>query len=287
VTGFTTGAVQPQAPLDQDPFHTWTMPDGSTWTEFHRLADRYLLRFPGLADFEISMADLGVVCRPVEGTSEATLLHLYLNQVQPLVLSKRGQLVFHGSAVDVGQAAIAFVGASGRGKSTLAASFATSGCSFLTDDGLVLEPRGTGYLVLPSHPSLRLWEDSEEALLTAGTPRAPALEYTTKARLLPGESLPFCDQPRQLAVVCFLGESDVDRTELTALTPSEALAEWTRHSFLLDIEERPRLAAHFRDVSALARQQIHYRLDYPREYALLPAVRSAILSKVTASIAGS
>jgi len=86
--------------------------------------------------------------------------------------------------------------------------------------------------------------------------------------------------------VCFLGESEVEHTELTALTPSEALAEWARHSFLLDIEERPRLAAHFRDVSTLALQPIHYRLDYPREYALLPAVRSAILDRVTASVAG-
>jgi hypothetical protein len=286
VPGFSTGGVRLQAPLDQEPFHTWTMPDGSIWTEFHRLPDRYLLRFPGLADFEISRSDLAVVCRPTAGTNKSTLQHLYLNQVQPLVLSKQGQLVFHGSAVDVGQAAVAFIAASGRGKSTMAASFATSGYPFLTDDGLVLESRSAGYVVLPSHPSLRLWEDSEEALLAAGTPRAPAVEYTSKARLLPGEALPFCDQPRHLAMVCFLGDAEVEDTELVPLTPSEALAEWTRHSFLLDIEEKPRLAAHFRDVSALALQPIHYRLDYPRDYSLLPSVRSAILDRVTASVAG-
>ena len=256
------------------------MPDGSTWTEFHRLPGKYLLRFPGIADFEVSVPDLAVACRPAEGTSKATLQHLYLNQVQPLVLSKKGRLVFHGSAVAVGQEAVALVGVSGRGKSTLAASFATSGHAFLTDDGLVLEPQGSGYSVLPSHPSLRLWEDSEDALLSPGTPRAPALEYTTKARLLPGETLPFCSEPRPLAAAFFLGDSDVAKVGITSLTASEALAEWTRHSFLLDVEEKPRLATHFRDVSALAQQPVHYRLDYPRDYAQLPAVRRAILAQL-------
>jgi hypothetical protein len=47
---------------------------------------------------------------------------------------------------------VVFAAESGRGKSTLAASFAVNGFRFLTDDGLVLEPAGEGYAVLPSHP---------------------------------------------------------------------------------------------------------------------------------------
>jgi hypothetical protein len=286
VTTFTIEAERDQAQVALQPFHTWTMPDGSIWTEFHRLTDRYLLRFPGLADFEIAMEDLSVTCQPAPGTSKATLQHLYLNQVHPLVLSKRGRLVFHGSAVAAGPGAVAFVGTSGRGKSTLAASFSTTGCPFLTDDGLVLERRTHCHVVLPSHPSLRLWEDSEEALLAPGTPRAPALEYTTKARLLPGKTLPFCSEPRRLAAAFFLDDSQVSKIEITQLTASEALMEWARHSFLLDVEEKPRLATHFRDVSRLAQHAVHYRLKYPRDYALLPDVRRAIIAQLAVKRSG-
>jgi hypothetical protein len=61
---------------------------------------------------------------------------------------------------------VAFLGESGRGKSTLAASFATEGTRFLTDDGLLLEWVGGHCMIVPSHPSIRLWEDSQEALIS-------------------------------------------------------------------------------------------------------------------------
>jgi hypothetical protein len=137
-TGALAGA------LGVPPFHTWAFPDGTLWTEFHRADGGYLLRFPQLADFLVSADACTVTCIPVPEVPEGTARHLYLNQVLPLVLSKLGKLVFHASAVEIGSHAVAFVGESGRGKSTLAASFAVSGCRFLTDDGLVVEPRYRG-----------------------------------------------------------------------------------------------------------------------------------------------
>ncbi len=153
---FSLRAERSQAPLDVEPFHTWAFPDGTLWTAFHRVNGGYLLRFPDLADFLVSADGIEVSGIPVPGTSEATSQHLYLNQVLPLVLSKLGKLVFHASAVEVPGGAVAFAAESGRGKSTLAASFAVSGFRFLTDDGLVVEPTAEGHQILPSHPSIRL-----------------------------------------------------------------------------------------------------------------------------------
>jgi hypothetical protein len=39
----------------------------------------------------------------------------------------------------------------------LAASFATEGTRFLTDDGLLLEWVDGRCMIVPSHPSIRLW----------------------------------------------------------------------------------------------------------------------------------
>jgi hypothetical protein len=266
-----------QAPLGIKPFHTWAFPDGSLWTEFYRLGGGYLLRFPDLGDFQVSTDGCDVTCFPAPEVSEATSQHLYLNQVLPLVLSKLGKLVFHASAVEVAGAAVAFAAESGRGKSTLAASFAVSGFPFLTDDGLVVEVAGQGFEVLPSHPSIRLWADSEEALIAPGHMTAPALSFTSKSRFLAGDDIRFCDQSRPLRRVYFLGDGSATTLSFQHLSPAEALVEWVKHSFLLDVEERHRLASHFDQVAALANQPIHYRLDYPRRFDDLARVRQAIV----------
>ena len=176
----------------------WVLPDGRTCARFHRVDAGYLVRFPGLADFEIGAADLRVTCLPAPSVTHETCRHLFLNQVLPLVMSRRGHLVFHSSAVEIGGVAMAFVGGSGRGKSTLAASFATGGGRFLSDDGLVVEPTDKGFRALPSHPSIRLWRDSREALIEPGTDTAPAVQHTSKARLLAGPALAHCPRPRML-----------------------------------------------------------------------------------------
>ena len=266
-----------QAAMAIEPFHTWALPDATPWTQFYRSNEGYLLRFPGLADFQVSGNALTVHCIPAPNTEDSTLQHLYQNQVLPLVLSKQGKLVFHASAVETPNGAIAFVAESGRGKSTLAASFAVNGYRLLSDDGLVLEPADHGFQALPGHPSIRLWADSEEALITPDTKKAPTLPFTSKARLLAGEDIRFSAQPRPLRRVYFLGDGSADELTIQRLSASDALLEWLQHSFLLDVEEKPRLASHFDQLATLANQPIHYRLDYPRHFDGLPLVHQAIV----------
>ena len=55
------------------------------------------------------------------------------------VLTMRGEAVLHASAVQVGDAALAFVGASGMGKSTMATLLCADGARLVTDDVLRLD----------------------------------------------------------------------------------------------------------------------------------------------------
>jgi hypothetical protein len=258
------------------------LPDGLPWTEFHRTEAGYLLRFPGFADYEVSVDGNDVVCHPVPGVSDEATRHLYLNQVLPLALSRQGKLVFHASAVAVAGNAIVFAAESGKGKSTLAASFATSGSPFLTDDGLVIEERAAEYWVAPSHPSIRLWDDSQEALVRLGAPTAEPVPFTSKTRFLAGDEIPFCDEPRPLRRVYFLGDGTSARVSIEQVSKSDALIELVRHSFLLDIEARELIAAHFDRLSRLVAAGICFKLDYPRTYESLPDVRQAVLEHVGA-----
>jgi hypothetical protein len=281
MVNFTLRAATAQAQLKDIPFHEWRFPDGSVWTQFYRSGTDYLLRFPELADFSISADGHKIHCTPAPDTGNETSHHLYLNQVLPLALSKQGKLIFHASAVDIDGAAVAFVGESGRGKSTLAASFSTNEHHFLTDDGLRVEASGGDYLVAPSHCSIRLWQDSASALIAPGTATSPALEFTSKSRFLAGESIGFCHSPRPLRRAYLLGDGSASAVSIKPIKPAEALIELLKHSFLLDVEQRQLLAGHFDELSRLASLPIYYRLDYPRRFAELPAVRREIIQHVT------
>lgn len=268
---------QPQLPLSAPHIHHSLLPDGTVWSYSFRVVSGFLLRFPDLADFQVEDNGQAIRCFPVPGLSEGTLQHLYLNQVLPLALSQQGKLVFHAGAIETQSGALAFLGVSGRGKSTLTASFATHAFRFLTDDGLVLEEDDVGFQARPSHPSIRLWQDSQEALVGEDAETAPPVQYTSKARFLAGENIPFCDQPRPLRRLYFLGDGSAASVEFQPMAPSEALMELVKHSFLLDIEDQSTLSLHFDQLSRLVSRPICYRLDYPRRYDELDRVREAII----------
>jgi Coenzyme PQQ synthesis protein D (PqqD) len=269
-------ATRTQERIECAPYDRWPCPDGTDFLIFYRIPNGYVLRFPDLADFEIAADSFLVRCTPVPSVPEESVVHLYRNQVLPLILSKKGKLVLHGSAVETDGFAVAFLGASGRGKSTLAASFAVDGCPFLTDDGLVLERANSAYLVIPSHPSLRLWEDSRGALLPLDTPTAPPVHYTTKCRFVAGSKLGYCNQSRLLRAMYFLGEGQAADIAIQRLNPATALNCLIQHSFILDVEDRPGVSAHFDRLSKLANEAACFHLDYPRCYETLLAVLRAI-----------
>lgn len=264
------------------PFLEWFLPDGTPWTRFYRTASGYLLRFPDLADFTVSPDGMEVVAYPLAGVSGQTIDHLYLNQVLPLALSRQFKLVLHASAIEIKDFAIAFLGMSGRGKSTLAASFATSGYRFITDDGLQLEKEGDVCLAKPSHPSIRLWDDSRQAVMPQTAKTAPPVDYTPKARLLADDEVAYCDAPRPLRCMYFLGDGNTDEVSIEPVSGRDAMIELVRHSFLLDIEEREMLSHHFGQLTELAKRLMFFRLDYPRQYEMLPQVRDAVVRHATA-----
>ncbi len=62
--------------------------------------------------------------------------------------------------------AIAVAGATGAGKSTLAAWFSRQGLALIGDDVIALKPAEGGMVALPGPPRVRLWR---EALATFRT----------------------------------------------------------------------------------------------------------------------
>jgi hypothetical protein len=260
-----------------EPFHIWRLPGGAAWAEFRRTPWGYHLRFPDFAEFQISADGGHVDGFPAPGIESATVEHLYLNQVLPLALGRRGKLVIHASAVDVNGEALAFLAESGRGKSTLAAALAMKGYRFLSDDSLVIETEGGQHFALPSHPSIRLWQDSEAHLLDKDAVKAPPVSYTSKMRFLAGDALTYCREPRRLRAAYVLGPGEASAPVIKPISGAESFIAWTQQAFVLDMEDRAQISEHFEAATRLAAEIPCFDLDYPRSFARLPETLDAII----------
>jgi len=274
-----------QVALNTEPFHRYTFDDGTVWTEFHRSGESYLLRFPELADFEVSADGKEVTAHPTPDADEVTVEHLYINQLVPLALSRQGRPAFHASVVAISSGAVAFLGKSGMGKSTLATSYALGDAAFLTDDSLLIEETDEGCNALPSHASLRLWEDSVGALVGDDHPEASAISYSTKARLLAGDALRHTNESRPLLAAYLLEQEGKPDVTIRPLTGQDRQMAWLSNSFLLDIEDRDLLAQHFDWTHRISAVVPTFALDYPRDYGMLPEVRKAVRRHVAEQLA--
>ena len=106
---------------------------------------------------------------PETSSLEETSTYL-LGPILGLLLRLRGTTCLHASAVNIDGRAVAFVGAAGTGKSTVAAAFARQGFAVLSDDIVPVVERDHSFLVLPAYSHLSLWPDSVKILY--GSPNA-------------------------------------------------------------------------------------------------------------------
>jgi len=273
---FSKMAARQQAMLGTTPFHCYTVDDDAVWTEFHRTDTGYLLRFPNLADFEVSADGTEVVAYPANAADDDTVEHLYVNQLVPLALSRQGQPTFHASVVAISGGAVAFLGKTGMGKSTLAASFALNESPFLSDDALLVEETSSGCNVLPSHATLRLWEDSVTALVKVNKPKTTSISYSSKARLLAGEALAHSAEPQPLLAAYLLESEEASEIDIRTLTGMNRHMAWVNNSFLLDVEDPDLLERHFDWTHRIACKVPTFTLNYPRDYGILPDIRNAV-----------
>jgi hypothetical protein len=115
------------------------LPNGQPFLAVERDGDgRYLVRAPRFGR-HIVAADGGAITSALPRIAAWRWQRLFLAQVLPLSAVLQGLDVFHASAVALGTDVVAFVGASGVGKTSTAAHLVAEGADFVTDDVLALE----------------------------------------------------------------------------------------------------------------------------------------------------
>lgn len=253
-------------------YRSWESPPGTVTASFGRSGDSYVIRFPGDIDFNIDneITRIQVTCSP---PADETVRHFLLDQVLPLALSHAGEMVLHGSAVAASHGALAFVGTSGIGKSTLAAALGRMGMAVITDDAVLVHGPGVEAEVAPSYPGLRLWRDA----LSEELERAPRVNGYSDKRRIRGSSVPECATRTKLHSLYLIGAEDSALT-IRPVSRMEAMMELAKCQFVLDSTDPARLKCQFGHAASLANAIPAYRLSYPRNLSMLESVARGVLA---------
>lgn len=199
-----------------------------------RTPDGYRLRFTGLCEFDLSTDLAEATWALVPGRAPDLVSVLAVGALSAFRMVMAGRLVLHASAVCARRRGLAFVGASGMGKSTMATLMCSGGATLLTDDVAPVDMDGREVLLTPGGPESRLRPAA--SVLRERFDVARTTSDGRTAVTLPSWS----DGPVTLdAVVIPLPSRERAEVVLAPLTPADALivlSQFPRLPGWVDIE---------------------------------------------------
>lgn len=246
------------------------------WTEAHGAG----LAWKGVGTFWVRHGSL-ITVLPAPGGDERLIRLFLLGPVMAVLLHQRGHLVLHAGAIGedgpCGEGgALAFLGHTGEGKSTLAAAFHHRGYRALTDD-LVAVPSGRGPCIPTGSPLLKL-SGASAAAVERDPCSLEALPHVPSGR--PRYALPIQaanpSRPLPLKHLYVLGRGpDVC---IEPLPPGESFMEVLRRCYLSGHLPPAEIRSMFGQVRQLLTEVSVSRLTYPRFYERLPEVVEKVIA---------
>lgn len=231
----------------------------------------YLLDLEGVARYRVRGGS-DVVVAPVPGADPREVRAGILASVMGALAHENGFLALHASAVDVGGACVLFIGASGRGKSSLAAACHARGYPLHTDDLSAVTFDGDARaLVHAGYPMLKLWGDALGVLgQELGEPRALANQPGKFGVSVPA---PAAGPPLPIRSILAIDRGAADTVELQPLAGAEKVRllvkETYRVRFLTGLGRR---GTHLHHAARLARVAPVLLLRRPPGLARLPEI---------------
>ena len=152
--------------------------DASASVRLYRSADGWHLVYDDTGRFDIDAAGRAIVWRAPPHVSEEAARVDIMGRVLATAVHAAGDVCFHASAVSIDGEAVAFLGAKGFGKTTLAWALVRAGARLITDDTFRVQLEATP-VAYPGVHELRLRPDAATHL-----PPAPREARPTGDRLV-------------------------------------------------------------------------------------------------------
>ena len=262
--------------------HDWFDHGGRLLCSVARRDGDYLLSLPGEISFLLADG-VGIDCCHTGASDQGLVRQALLSQVLPRYLAHTGELLLHASAVELPDGrTVAFLGASGQGKSTLASFCLQHRAQLVDDDCILLRCERRRVRIAGGAQTLRLYPDSVHALGFDVADFEPCANRAQKwQRLMPAAGL---SPPRTLSALFLLdNEGAVSPTDaalrIERAGGQAAMMALLRSAFYLDPTDPVALERTFRQGAQLLAQGIPvYHLHYPRAHAQLPQVLQALLA---------
>lgn len=237
------------------------------------------LRYYEFCDFEADQELTRVVGFPHVGVHPGVTAVLASGGVLAVRLMLDGHLVLHASAVNVDGRALAVVGSSGMGKSTVATLMSATGHALISDDVLRVDVSTSDeMLVWPGAVETRLREKAASlAELFAGPSRARTTPDGRLAVMAPE----VIEAPLPLgAVIIPLPMRDIPAVDATRVTGVAAHLELSRHPRVLGWCERSGQDRQFQLLGDLVERVPVYLAKIPWGPPFSPAVAEQLRSLV-------
>ncbi|GAB3506409.1 hypothetical protein GCM10027341_39420 [Spirosoma knui] len=186
-----------------------------------------------------------------------------------LILFQRGYFLLHGSAVQINDKGVVFLGEPGAGKSTTVAAFAQQGFSVISDDMVCIRINESGMPVLiPAFPQIKIWETSVDGLQLTKERLAPVREGVNKFSWNDSVTFERNEVPLEQIYVLTAPTDSVGSTE--PLLPSQVPVELLGYFPLPDSLLRgASLKDFFEKSSSIARSVSVVRMSRPANFAKL------------------
>lgn len=209
--------------------------------------DRFLLRVSGVGRFLLADGDMITFER--EAGAPAAKAAAYLQgSVMGMLLLQRGCVVLHASAAEVNGRAMLFCGASGEGKSTLAATLSTMGYPTIGDDVACIRFDAAGHPVVSADArQLKLSDEAIDALTLRGSRRGAVLGASKNYVSPPSRSLA---QALPLQAIYMLRSDGIVQDGIVPLETPRALQQLKRNAHRPGLVRRLGQAARYFEASA-------------------------------------
>lgn len=249
------------SPTEAERLADQRFPDGSVMMTVDVHPEHgYLIDAPGHGRFRVAVDGSLVECAPAPGP--VWRWHRpFFAQALPIAAALNGMEVLHASGVVVDGNAIAFVGHSGAGKTSLAIHLVDQGASLLADDVVALSAAGE---TVRAHPGVRFANVAEEQIEAIEPDRRErfgrVIGRSEKLHILVE---PMAEAPAPLGALYFLERRpEVRRLDFERLLPPDP--RWLfAATFLSHITNPARMAAQLEVCSLIAGGVATYRMLVP------------------------
>jgi len=246
--------------------------EGQPFVSVGRVANGYLVRSHGLADFFLSEDGSAVTVAAAEGVDRREVEDAFEQQVLPGIHQLAGCPALHASAVACDAGIIAFTGPSLAGKSTLAALLSRGDAAtvkawkLVSDDHLPLMVTGDHVLAFPSSGWVRLREATLDGIKETGTWRGGKVAVDR-----PHEA-----EPKRLRRVYVIGEP-AEAVTITPVSKRDGALTVASQLFRLDHRSAVLLTSELDFVESVSARVPMRLLRYPRDFDGVAAVEQRIL----------